>query len=596
MARFISASGASAYAIVWRLIRGYILPQHRYWMTGTVCMLFTAAATAGLAQYLTPIFDDIFIAHRHDLLPWISAGVLGVFLVKGGTEYLGERCLASMGYTLSARLQEDLFARMIYFDLGFFRNHHEAECTSLISQNVQIIRETLLQNLTALIRDVFLVISLAIVLLRKDAGLFIAALCILPIMAGLLRYCGRHAKRIFTRIQEENSALQTFFQQVFHQIVMVKAYGMESYEKLQLQSKTHYILRQYKKAVSLQALVHPFMEILGGIAIASIIVYGGSRVIAGTQTTGSFLTFITALFFLYRPIKNILQVHTRLQACIVAGTRIFQILDKPLSEQETYVTGDASLFSGEIRLDHVHFSYDNKVSVLKDVSFVFQAGKHYAIVGGSGAGKSTLFHLLLQLYHPQHGTLSFSGHDAASYAPRWIREHIGFVSQDIVLFDTTIQENIAYGTPGASFDDIRRVSQLSQVDVFVKQLPQEYQTNVGPHGAKLSGGQRQRIALARALLKRSPILLLDEATSALDMETEERIRTMLCHLDYPCTRISIAHRLSSVQNLECIVVLGAGGIQEYGTHHELLAKGGYYTSLWNQGREEANAFVSVNAA
>ncbi len=551
-------------------------------------MLFTAASTAGLAQYLTPIFDDIFIAHRHDLLPWISAGVLGIFLVKGVAEYLGERCLASMGYTLSARLQEDLFGRLIYFDLSFFRSHHEAECTSFISQNVQIVRETLLQNLTALIRDVFMVLSLTVVLLRKDAGLFIGALCILPVMVGLLRYCGRHAKRIFTRLQEENSALQTFFQQVFHQIVMVKAYGMESYEQLQLQDKTRYILRQYKKAVSLQALVHPFMEILGGIAIASIIVYGGSCVIAGTQTTGSFLTFITALFFLYRPIKNILQVHTRLQACIVAGARIFQILDEPVSEHETVVTGDARIFSGAIVLDHVNFSYDNKVSVLNDVSFVFQAGKHYAIVGGSGSGKSTLFHLLLQLYHPQHGKICFSGHDSALYAPRWIREHIGFVSQDIVLFDTTIQENISYGTPGASFNDIQKVSHLAQVDVFARQLPQAYQTNVGPHGAKLSGGQRQRIALARALLKRSPILLLDEATSALDMETEERIRIMLCHLDYPCTRISIAHRLSSVQNLECIVVLGSGGIQEYGTHPALLAKGGYYTRLWHQGKEKSS--------
>ena len=588
MTRAISKLKDSPYAIVWRLIRNYILPQRRYWMTGTLCMLFTGAATAGLAQYLTPIFDDIFVGHRQDLLPWISAGVLGIFLVKGVTEYLGERCLASMGYTLASRLQEDLFGRMVFFDLHFFRQHHEAACTSLISQNVHTIRETLLQNLMALIRDTFMIFSLTVVLLRKDATLFIIALCILPIMAGLLRYCGRHAKRIFARIQEENSSLQTFFQQVFHQMVMVKAYGMEAYEQSQLRGKLEYILSQYKKAVGLQALIHPFMEILGGIAIASIIVYGGIRVMAGTQTTGSFLTFITALFFLYRPVKNVLQVHTRLQACIIAGDQIFRILDTPILEQAPRTTGDVSIFSGEITLDHVSFSYDGKTQVLRDVSFTFYPGKHYGIVGGSGAGKSTVFHLLLQLYYPQKGKILLAGHDAATYSPRWIREHIGFVSQDIVLFDATIQENIAYGTLNASFAEIEKVARLAQVEDFVSKLPDGYKTRVGPHGTKLSGGQRQRIALARALLKRSPILLLDEATSALDMETEERIRIMLAHLDYPCTRISIAHRLTTVQHLECLVVLDSGCIQEHGTHQTLLTQNGYYTRLWQQGKEKAH--------
>lgn len=545
-------------------------------------MLLTAGSTAFLAQYLTPIFDDIFIAHRQDLLIWISAGVLSVFIIKGVSEYIGERCLASMGHTLASKLQNDLFGCMVYFDLSFFRDHHEAQCASLFSQDIQVVRETLLQSLTAITRDIFMVLSLVVVLLQKDATLFLGAVCVLPLMAGLLRYCGKRAKHIFARIQHDHGVLQKFFQQVFHQMVMVKAYNTERYEQKRLHQQTMDILHSYKCATRIQAIIHPFMEILGGFAIAGVVIYGGSQVISGSQTTGSFLTFITALFFLYRPMKNILHIHTRLQSCVVCSERIFKMLDMPLTEYADTRKGSVEIFSGNITFDTVSFAYTSSNTVLDNISFVFEENKHYAIVGASGSGKTTLCYLLLQLYRPNQGKILFSGQDAASYSPRWIREHLGFVSQDVILFDTTIQENIAYGAGEASFEDICRAATLAQADAFIRALPEGYQTRVGPHGFKLSGGQRQRLSLARAFLKKSPILLLDEATSALDIKTEEGIRNALCHLNYPCTRISIAHRLSSIQHVECIVVVQNGKIREFGTHQELLMHAGYYTTLWNQ--------------
>ena len=571
------------YAALWRLVKTYIIPQKRYWMWGSASMLLTASSSAVLAQYLKPIFDDIFIGHRQDLLLWIGLGVLGIFFIKGTAEYVGERCMSAMGYTLSTELQNDLFGHMVYFDLNFFRQYHEAQCANVFSQDITIVRETLLQSLSALSRDVFMILSLVVVLVREDFFLFLGAICILPIMIGILRMCGQRAKRIFFQIQNQNSALQQFFQQVFHQMIMVKAYGTQDYEKHHLKEQTQHILQEYKKSAKVQALIHPFMEILGGAAISGIVIYGGHRVILGLQTPGSFLTFITALFFLYRPIKNILHVHTRLQACVVSAERILALLDKPLScEENRSSTGNPSIFLNSITLEDVTFEYTPHYPVLQRISCVFEGNKQYAIVGPSGSGKTTLFYLLLQLYRPSKGRILFSEQDALLYSPQWIRDNIGFVSQDITLFDTSIQNNIAYGSPDASIASIRHAAELACAASFIETLPQGYDTPVGPHGLKLSGGQRQRLALARALLKKSPILLLDEATSALDVGIEKNIRHSLQNLSYSCTRIHIAHRLSSIQHVDKIFVIAQGRLQEQGTHLTLLAQGQYYTKLWEQ--------------
>ena len=575
----------SGYTTLWRLIKTYLIPQKWYWMWGTASMLLTASSTAVLAQYLKPIFDDIFIGHRHDLLLWIGLGVLGIFFIKGTAEYLylGERCMSAMGYTLSTQLQNDVFGHMVYFDLNFFREYHEAQCANVFSQDINIVRETLLQSLSALSRDVFMVLSLVVVLLREDFFLFLGAICILPIMSGVLRMCGRRAKHIFLQIQNQNSALQQFFQQVFHQMIMVKAYGTQEYEKHHLKERTQRILQEYKKGAKIQAVIHPFMEILGGAAISGIVIYGGHRVILGLQTPGSFLTFIKVLFFLYRPIKNILHVHTRLQAYVVSAERILDLLDKPLSfEENRSATGNSDIFSNTITLEDVSFEYTPHYPVLRRISCVFEANKQYAIVGPSGSGKTTLFYLLLQLYRPSQGRILFSEQDALLYSPQWIRDNIGFVSQDITLFDTTIQNNIAYGSSKASFESIRHAAELACAASFIEHLPQGYDTPVGPHGLKLSGGQRKRLALARALLKKSPILLLDEAPSALDVGVEEGIRQGLQNLNYSCTRIHIAHRLTSVQHVDKIFVIAQGRIQEQGTHLALLAQGHYYAKLWEQ--------------
>ncbi|ETZ04883.1 lipid A export ATP-binding/permease protein MsbA [Holospora undulata HU1] len=579
----------SGYDTLWRLIKTYLIPQKRYWVLGIGSMILTAGSTAILAQYLKPIFDDIFVGHRQDLLIWIGIGVFSIFFVKGAAEYIGERCMAAMGYILSTQLQNDVFAHMIHFDLDFFRNYHEARCANVFSQDIGIVRETLLQSLSTLSRDVFMVLSLVIVLLREDVLLFLSALFIVPIMAGLLRICGQRAKHIFLQIQNKSAVLQQFFQQIFHQIIMVKAYGTEEYEKKCLKEFTENILKEYKKAAKIQAIIHPFMEILGGAIIASIVIYGGYRVIQGIQTPGSFLTFITALFFLYRPIKNILQVHTRLQACIVSGERILNLLDRPISlKKESVLIGNSEIFSKDIVFEGVTFGYTPEQRILRDVYCSFKANKQYAIVGPSGSGKTTMFYLLLQLYFPHKGRILFSGKDALMYSPRWIRDNIGFVSQDITLFDTTIQDNIVYGSSDASIESIRYAAELAQVSSFAELLPQGYNTPVGPHGLRLSGGQRQRLALARAILKKSPILLLDEATSALDVGIEESIRQGLQNLNYPCTQIYIAHRLSSIQNVDKILVMKQGCIQEEGTHLELLSKKGDYALLWEKSKINDN--------
>jgi ATP-binding cassette, subfamily B, bacterial MsbA len=549
---------------------------------GCLCMIVTAISTAVLATYLKPIFDDIFIGHKKELLYWISAGVLSVFSIKGISEYGGNLCMEYVGQKMMLNIQKHLFEHLLHLNLHFFKKNHGAELMSLMTNDVRLVRNSILQALTGILKESVTVISLVSVMFFENWFLSCIALIGFPLAILPLVYCGRKVRKLTHSLQEDVSSFQVFFQQIFQGIVLIKTSQTENQEIQNLKERLDRFFKKSLRAFSTKALIHPVMEIFAGFAIVFVIINGGMQVMTGDQTTGSFLTFITSLLFVYRPAKNILNLNNILQEGLAATERVFHLLRQP--KQKIYACiskgDDFSAHKKDICFQDVTFQYPEQQSpILKSFSCCFKGGQKSALVGYSGAGKTTLFYLLLQFYHLSKGMIKIGEQNIQDLDPKILRQEIAFVSQETMLFDDTIYHNIAYGCPWATKEDVYEASALAYADEFILQLPEKFQTRIGENGTRLSGGQRQRLAIARAFLKKASILLLDEATSALDNASEAKIQKALERLTYQKTTIMIAHRLSTIESADCIFVLKNGSIDDFGKHADLLQKGGLYREL-----------------
>jgi subfamily B ATP-binding cassette protein MsbA len=548
-------------------------------------MVVAALTTAFLAQCLKPIFDDIFIGHQKERLFYIALGVLSIFIIKGISEYGATLCMEHVGLRIMNSLQQHLFDHLVFLDLDFFRKSHEGHITSLLLNDIRTIKNSVLQATSGILNQGFTIVGLIYVMVHQNPSLSLASFVGLPLVMGLLVYSGRKVRAVALKLSRDTGSLQIFFQQIFQNIALVKAYHTEAQESLSLKSRLIKLTDQMMQVCRIRSLIHPIMEIMGGIAIVIVIVIGGVQVMEGTQTTGSFLAFITALLFVYRPLKTIIQMNTTLQEGLAATERIQDILmtQETLEKQARctthFIPQPKSLFHQDIVLDHVGFTYPEAHQPLfKALSCRFKGGMRSAIVGPSGAGKTTLFHLLLRFYRPQQGCIRLGDVDFSQVNLQNLREHMALVSQDISLFDDTIAANISYGM-NASLDQIREASSLAFADEFIDSLPLGYQTPVGSQGVKLSGGQRQRISLARAFLRNAPILLLDEATSALDGTSEKKIQEATMRLSQERTTLIIAHRFSTIEHANTIFVLNHGDLVQEGSHTELIAMPGLYKEL-----------------
>jgi subfamily B ATP-binding cassette protein MsbA len=450
-----------------------------------------------------------------------------------------------------------------------------------MTNDINHMRTALANTLTGLVKDSVSIIFLVAVMFTMDWKLALLALVVFPIAAYPIIRIGRRMRKISTSALNELGLFTARLSEAFHGIRHIKAYNREEFESERTERLIKSVFRLIFKALYTRAFVSPIMDTLGGVFIAIIILYGGWQVIEGELTPGELFAFIMAMVMAYKPLKSLANLNANLQEGLAATQRVFDILD--IGPTITSAPGAPALAvrGGEINFDDVSFGYDTGTVALKGVSLTVPAGGTVALVGPSGAGKSTILNMLPRFYDPGGGSVTIDGTDVRSVDLTSLRNVIGLVSQETVLFDDSVRANIAYGRLDASEAEIIAAAESADAHAFILQLSDGYDTLIGEHGAKLSGGQRQRLSIARAMLKDAPILLLDEATSALDPETERQIQQSLRHLMQSRTTLVIAHRLTTVQDADIIYFIKDGRVAEKGSHNTLMAMNGAYARLYS---------------
>jgi len=426
-----------------------------------------------------------------------------------------------------------------------------------------------------------MIVALIFVVFYRDWQLALLAMVIFPLAIYPLLNFGRRMRRYSRRMLVSLEDITTRLDETISGIRIVKAFAMEEYERERFRAENQKLFNAFMRRFKVRALSNPVMETLGGVGACAIFAYGGYQVIAGHSTQGTFFSFITALFMLYEPIKRLNEANMTIQEGVAAGERIFGLLDTPpdIVDQPDAISLEA--VRDEVLFDRISFSYETGEQVLEDVTLRIRVGEAIAVVGESGAGKSTLFDLLPRFYDVTSGAVRIDGTDIRCFTQRSLRQKIGIVTQQTILFDDTVRNNIAYGRPDLPLEKVVEAAKAAHAHTFITNMPLSYDTVIGENGIKLSGGERQRIAIARAILKDPPILILDEATSNLDSDSEKAVQTALEELMKGRTTLVVAHRLSTIRNVDRIYVLAHGRMIEEGPHDELLARGGEFARLYN---------------
>jgi ATP-binding cassette, subfamily B, bacterial MsbA len=590
MARDMNSAAAppqeSVNKLMIRLVKLYLRPYAGQVALSVFFMILASAMTAALAKLMQPILDDVLGGQRDMIVP-IAVAVLVVFCIRGISTFMHTIIMNKVSQSIVGDIQKHLFSHFMLLDLSFFHANPSGQLMSRVVNDVQIVRLALSETLTNAGKSFVTFIFLTVIMFMQDPVLAIAAFIILPFSAGFISYIGRRLRKISKSTQAETGVLSDLLSQTFSGIRQVKAYGMEGHEQARADIAIDKVRKLNIKAVRIGNMLTPVNELLVGLVIAGIVLYGGHQVANGDMTAGQLGSFLAAFTMAYEPVKRMARTNNLVQTGLGAAERIFHMLDlKPSIEERA----DAITLSGKkptVVFENAGFHYENtEVQALRGITFTAYPGKVTALVGPSGAGKSTIINLVPRFYDVQSGSVKIDGHDVRDLKLSSIRSNIALVSQDITIFDDTVYSNIAYGRPGASEEEIRAAAKSAAADTFINALPEGYQTRVGEDGVKLSGGQKQRIAIARAILRDAPILLLDEATSALDNESEKAVQSALKELEKGRTTIVIAHRLSTVQAADQIIVMDEGKVAEQGKHDELLARDGLYARMYRAGLKE----------
>lgn len=565
------------YRRLFPFLRPYLLSA---FVPAVGCMLLFSATNGVLPFLVQHVFDDIFAHKNARALHILPAVIVGIFafraLVNFGhmylMEYVGQRIVADLRNTLNAHLQS--------LSLSYFHRHATGAIISRVTNDTTLVREAITQALASMMRDATTLVALVVVAFIKDWFLALLAFIVFPAAVLPLMQVYKKVRTLSRKGQGSLGYLSALLQETIQGNRIVKAFGMEEYERKRFAAENHRLFRHYVKAGRLRAFVPPMVELLAACGVAAVVWYGGSSVISGERTQGDFVAFLTALLLLYEPFKHLTRTNATVQQGLAAAERIFEVLD---ARHEVTERPHAVTLTGVrqgIRFDNVSFRYQQEW-VLRNINLEIRAGEVVALVGPSGSGKSTLADLIPRFYDVCAGQLSIDGIDVRDLTLQSLRAQIAVVTQFTFLFNDTVRNNIAYGSPGRSLDEVVAAAKAAYAHDFIMALPHGYDTMVGELGVRLSGGQRQRLAIARALLKNAPILILDEATSSLDTESERLVQAAIEHLMADRTVLVIAHRLSTIQRADRIVVLVNGSIVEEGRHAELLARNTQYRKLYD---------------
>ena len=559
----------------------YIKPYTRRLALAVVCIIMAAGANLYLPWIIKDMIDDVLMSKDMVMLNLIAAGILVVMFTRG-VFYYGQSYLVSyVGQRVIIDVRSVLFRKFQRMPLSYYDRQQTGTVMSYITNDVAVMQSAIVDNLIELVTEGSILIGSLAMMIYLDWKLSLLTLMTIPLVGFAMKIFGRKLKRSSTVIQERVAEITSLLQESISAIRVVKSFVRESYEIKRFEEQNWRNFQAAMKNVKLSSLLTPTVEFLAAIAVTFIVWFGGYEVVNEVITAGELVAFLTYAVNLANPVKRLSRVYAAIQKAMAAAERVFDIMD--LDEKITDVPGAKPLppIKGKVEFKDITFSYKEGQPALQHISLKAEPGQMIALVGPSGSGKSTIANLIPRFYDVDSGVITIDDHDIRQVTADSLREQIGLVPQETMLFSTSVMENIRYGRLEATDEEVIEAAKAANAEEFIKELPEGYDTKLGERGLNLSGGQRQRLAIARAILKNPRVLILDEATSALDTESEKIVQDALDNLMVGRTSFVIAHRLSTIFNADQIFVVENGHLREHGTHEELLAAGGLYSNLYN---------------
>lgn len=565
---------------VYRRLWGYVSPHRLIGLVAVLAMGGTALVEVTMVWLVEPLIDEALVARQLETARWMPYAFAAIFLLRGLTGFATEASLGWIGRSMISSLRRQVFGKFLTLPTRFFEKHSRAPLMSRMIYNVEMVAESVTNVVVIAVRDSLTVFAAISLMIYQSPKLFVFVIVLLPIVAALVQVLGKAFRRYSRRIQDSVGEVAQVSDEVLNANRIVKIFGGHDYEFERLSEIDQRNRQQHIKLIYAKSFGTALTQVVFGIGVAFVIYIASGMSVDGILSAGQFMSFFGAMMLLLQPLRRIMGINATLQRGLAAGHSLFNVIDEP--DEINSGTIVAERISGKIEFRGVSFAYDDEhLKVLDGVSCSVEAGKTLAIVGQSGGGKSTLVSLLPRFYDLEHGAVLLDDIPVQEYDLLNLRSNISLVTQDVVLFNDTIANNLAYGQlRQCSQSQLLQAAEAAHIMDFVKDMPDGLDTVVGDRGILLSGGQRQRIAIGRALLKNAPVLILDEATSSLDTQSERRIQAALDALMENRTTLVIAHRLSTVEKADEIIVLDRGRIIESGTHKSLLKQGGTYANLY----------------